>query len=582
MRDPLGLSVGVINLRAVRGGQPQMSRRAVLTLFDQRPPEVGLPEENPGLTGTGLMVGGFVGRVGDPAPVVAADGSSYRGEELTTDALAALARLAGYGAPVCIAVPAHWAAGRLTALQAAVRSRPGLNPRGVPPLIVSDAAAAVTALSAEPGLPSEGVVAVCDFGGSGTSITLVDAATNYRPIAATVRYGALSGAQLDQTILNHLLGRLPASGTTDSAGTAAISSLTRLRDECRAAKERLSEQTATVVRVDLPEFSGDVRLSRDELQNIVAAPLAGVIDTMSDMLSRNSIPATSLVAVAIIGGGANLPTVGAQLSEWLRVPLVATAQPGSTAAIGAALLAGRQAAPAGAAGIGPADDAPTSLASAGWAAGAAGAAAVESAADGDQSATFRALAWSQDDSKAYEPVPFSGADYASSTVDAGTGWEQTGHPAEPEPTAWYRRPVLLFSLAAALLLAATGGLAYTLTGEADRDHGTRQPPAPSTVTITAPNGSTSLSTIPPPSDTDTEPEPSATTAEPSTTTAEPSTTTEPPSTTTQPSTTQASTTQASTTQATTSAAPSSTAQPTQAPPSTTAAHPTTALPTGSG
>ena len=42
--------------------------------------------------------------------------------------------------------------------------------------VVSDAIAAVTALRDDPGLPTSGLIALCDFGGSGTSITLVDAA----------------------------------------------------------------------------------------------------------------------------------------------------------------------------------------------------------------------------------------------------------------------------------------------------------------------------------------------------------------------------------------------------------------------
>jgi hypothetical protein len=68
-------------------------------------------------------------------------------------------------------------------------------------------------------------------------------------------------------------------------------------------------------------------------------------------------------------------------------------------AAGAALLADagwtwRADAPTG---LSPAADVPTGIAPAAWAAGAAGLAASESAADGAPSATYRALAWSQDD-----------------------------------------------------------------------------------------------------------------------------------------------------------------------------------------
>ena len=46
--------------------------------------------------------------------------------------------------------------------------------------VAPEMAAALTALQADPGLPTRGVIALCDFGGSGTSITLVDAGHQQR------------------------------------------------------------------------------------------------------------------------------------------------------------------------------------------------------------------------------------------------------------------------------------------------------------------------------------------------------------------------------------------------------------------
>ena len=46
MYDPLGLSIGTTNLVAVRNGKPPVSRRAVLTLFPDRAPELGVPDED--------------------------------------------------------------------------------------------------------------------------------------------------------------------------------------------------------------------------------------------------------------------------------------------------------------------------------------------------------------------------------------------------------------------------------------------------------------------------------------------------------------------------------------------------------
>jgi hypothetical protein len=44
------------------------------------------------------------------------------------------------------------------------------------PVLIPDYDGALTALREHPGLPAAGVVAVCDFGGSATTLTLVDAA----------------------------------------------------------------------------------------------------------------------------------------------------------------------------------------------------------------------------------------------------------------------------------------------------------------------------------------------------------------------------------------------------------------------
>src|SRR6202171_4776809 len=146
----LGLSVGATNLAATRDGQTAAVRPAELTMQGQR------------LTG-------FVDRVGDPVPLIAPDGSKHRSEELLADALGAMAHAATAGAPVspvsavAVTVPAHWRASVVDALRRTLRGRL---------MVISDATAALTTLRANPGLPTHGVIVLCDFGGSGTSITL--------------------------------------------------------------------------------------------------------------------------------------------------------------------------------------------------------------------------------------------------------------------------------------------------------------------------------------------------------------------------------------------------------------------------
>src|SRR5690348_3438391 len=132
MSDSLGLSIGATNLVAARIGRPPVMRRAVLTVFRDRAPEVGVAAENPALTQPGVTLTGFVERVGDPVPLIAQDGSSHRAERVLAEALDAMARTVGGGQPVAIAVPSYWGPAVVGALRGAIREIPALAPGGVP------------------------------------------------------------------------------------------------------------------------------------------------------------------------------------------------------------------------------------------------------------------------------------------------------------------------------------------------------------------------------------------------------------------------------------------------------------------
>ncbi|MBV8929383.1 MAG: Hsp70 family protein, partial [Mycobacteriaceae bacterium] len=546
MSDSLGLSVGMTNLVAARVGSQPVTRRAVLTLFPHRAPEVGVPSENANLNEAGLVMTGFVERVGDPVPLVAGDGSTHRADRLLVEALDAMVYTTGNDSPpseVAIAVPAHWGPAVLGALRGVLRTKPNLSPNGVPATLISDATAALSALQDDPGLPASGVVALLDFGGTGTSITLADAASNFEPIGETVRVTEFSGDQIDQAILTHVLAGIASAGGIDPASTAAVGALNRLRDESRQAKERLSAETATVIPAELPGFRSDIRLTRAELEGLIGGAFGSVVTALQESLDRNRVPPANLAAVATVGGGASIPFVTQQVSDQIRVPVVTTQQPQLKTSAGAALLAGRGPAADAPTGMAAAADMPTGMGPAAWAAGAAGLAAGESAADGAQSATFRALAWSEDDTGGSEMVPYAGADYEYEAGAAGGRPQMDFLPEETEaieePLPWYRRPQLIFAAAAALLVLAAGGLAYTLTSKSSPLNpnrtttsapssvapapGANTPAAPQTVTVTGGDGRQTVVTQTPPPPSPSPPGSSTTTTE--TTTATTTTTT---------------------------------------------------------
>lgn len=275
------------------------------------------------------------------------------------------------------------------------------------------------------GLPASGVVALCDFGRGATSITLADAGAGLAPIGQTVSFPNLSGDLIDQALLNHVLTKVAEAGGGDPASTAAIGSLTGLGEQCRLAKELLSTQDSVVIPVDLPGFQQDIPVTRAELESIITGPFTGFLDALADVLEDNRIPATSLTAIGVGGGGATIPMITRGLSEQLRVPVVAMSAP----------------------------DAPTSMAPA-----ATGAAP--------------ALAWSQDEASGEEPVPYTGPEYSVATQTGPAPESDAAHPGDERDTElvtgstivpWYRRPTLLFGVAAAVAAVAVGGLAITLT-----------------------------------------------------------------------------------------------------------------------
>src|ERR1700719_2587681 len=119
MSDGVGLSVGATNLAAVVVGRTAVTRSAVVTLYPHRPPEVGVPSENPNLNERGLIITDFTDRVAAPVGIVAADASTHPADKVLADALRAMVYEVGRGrppaGPVAVTYPAHW---RLAAVDA--------------------------------------------------------------------------------------------------------------------------------------------------------------------------------------------------------------------------------------------------------------------------------------------------------------------------------------------------------------------------------------------------------------------------------------------------------------------------------
>jgi hypothetical protein len=413
MRECLGLSVGATNLVAARPDGNAIVRRAEVTW------------------GTTVLTG-FVERFGDPVPIVAADGSVHAADRLVVEALTDLTRAMGRPERTCVAVPAHWHGNLVDRMRA-------LLPDAI---VTSDTVAALAALRTHPGLPARGIVALCDFGGTGTTITFADASADFRVIGAAVRYDDFSGDLIDRAVLTHLLAGLDA----DPSSTSAVASLAAFREQCRIAKQRLSFETAT----GLPGLhrGSTLRLTRGELEALTCEPLDGMIAAFDDALRRNGVRRSDLAAIAIVGGGARIPLVAQRLSGTFRMPVTTTTHAQTAAAIGAALLGGRD--PGTVTRMAAVPRTTTALAP-----------VVPPSAGAAAAPAVAALAWSE--SEELDELETGAAaddpDWARPEL-----MFQHGGPDDAEalpPLRWYQRPALLFAAAACAAVVSAVGFVVT-------------------------------------------------------------------------------------------------------------------------
>ncbi len=504
----LGLSIGATNLAAVAANRA-ITRKPVLTLYPQRAPEVGIPAENPRLDQPGLVLTGFVNRVLDPRGIVAADGSAHRGEELIADAMRALAYAVtgGQALPESVAVtyPAHWASPAVDAVGSALSSVAEWSNRTRPLLLIPDAAAALVAVQANPGVPRRGTVAVCDFGGSGTSVTFMRADGDYQALAPTLRLHDFSGDLIDQELLSAVICSMPSTASFDPSGTVAIGSLSRLRTACRSAKEELSSSAATTLTDGL---TGEIRVTRDELDEAIRTPLDRFVAMLENALARNGIQ--DLAAVVSAGGGANIPAVTTTLSRYFRVPVITTPHPQLTAATGAALRAAH----------GPGETAATASALAAPATATAQAPAQAIPDTRPPEATATAQAAPVGPTAGVAPVQAWSQTGNQSRVTPASA-DQPGEPAsEKRKNRLFRLPVLaaIVGTAAAVLLVGT---AVMIGLNSANKSATTPAPGVSSNRVPAPPANTA--TAQPPAPTQEAPAPSTTDTNPPANTETPST-----------------------------------------------------------
>lgn len=324
MAAGLGISIGSATLVAVSDGSTGETQQVRL------PSALQLDD--------GSVITGFVERVGDPIPILAADGTEYRGEDLAATAVGALVGQAGgdEGPTVVLAHPVAWNRHTARTMESA------LDDAGVHgATLVTEPAAVMAWLAASGTVVNDGLTVVYDLGARSLDVTMMSTTGGRSEIfGKPLRSEDIGGDEFDHLVTVHLLDAVSDHfAALDPFAPQTIEALETLREHARAAKEELSTETETVARVALPGAVSDVRLVRSELEDLIRPALTESVALVRESLRSAGVESSDVNQVVLAGGSSSIPLVAELLSAELRVPVIADADPASCAASGAATLA---------------------------------------------------------------------------------------------------------------------------------------------------------------------------------------------------------------------------------------------------
>ncbi|WP_280392583.1 Hsp70 family protein, partial [Nocardia brasiliensis] len=313
----------------------------MLVLCAGPPPALGATGAGAGRHSREVLLEGFLARVGDPVDMLAEDGSAHSAADLVAAAVTCLMDEMDAGSRTpgsTVACHPAWWSGHTVDIQRAAFDRAGL--REV--TLVPEPLAALRWLTATHGRRTDGAVVVYDLGATGLTVSVLRTGDQAGLLGAPLRSTDIAGAEFDLLTMRYVLANVTDANDLDPFDPAVERELARLRERCRAAKEELSINTATVIPVRLNPAdaqSSNVRLVRGELEDLLRAPLLRSTDLIRDAVHRAGLAIGDIGGVLLTGGGGAIPLVAELISSEFGLPVLAAPAPAQTSARGAALLA---------------------------------------------------------------------------------------------------------------------------------------------------------------------------------------------------------------------------------------------------
>jgi len=282
----------------------------------------------------------FKRRIGDPEPLLLG-GIPWSPSAITARLLHAVIALVTDregSAPSQIALthPANWGPYKTDLLREAA----GLA--GLPDVVLlSEPEAAAVHHASQARVPIGSTIAVYDLGGGTFDAAVLRSGPDGFQLRG--RPGGLErfgGIDLDAAVLGHVRRALGEVLTElDPNDPASLAAMTRLRDECAAAREALSADVEVAIPVVLPNVMTEVRLTRAELEAMVAPALADTVSTMRQALRSAGVQPVDLDALLLVGGASRMPLVARLLTDELAIPVATDTHPKHVVALGAARVA---------------------------------------------------------------------------------------------------------------------------------------------------------------------------------------------------------------------------------------------------
>lgn len=251
---------------------------------------------------------------------------------------------------IAIAHPANWGQYKKDLLVQAVK-RADLDGAT---MITEPEAAAVHYATLER-LDPGSVVAVYDLGG-GTFDAAVLRKTEggFELIGEPEGIERLGGIDFDEAVFRHVVTALRgAVNELDPDDPVAQAAVSRLRDECVAAKEALSSDTEVSIPVILPNVQTEVRLTRAEFEAMIRPALGDTLVVLNRSLRSAGVTPADLHSVLLVGGSSRIPLIAQLVGAELGRPVALDVHPKHSVALGAAALAGGAVPPRSAAPVAP-------------------------------------------------------------------------------------------------------------------------------------------------------------------------------------------------------------------------------------